>query len=135
MGGCLLIWVVVNFIIMMHQIRKVKSAGLTAQIQCEKCGTIYEVTGKEATRPTMVKYKKSSHTSLKQGVSVNKQNYSEYAKKFHCPGCNKKAYGKVLQYQELQYEGQGETLRELGKGFLRIFVGGGIIFLIMFILF
>ena len=51
MGGCLFLWLVVNFIITLHNVRKAKAAGLTVQVQCEKCGTIYEVTGKEATRP------------------------------------------------------------------------------------
>ena len=58
MGGCLFLWLVVNFIITLHNVRKAKAAGLTVQVQCEKCGTIYEVTGKEATRPAMMKYKK-----------------------------------------------------------------------------
>ena len=47
MGGCLFLWLVVNFIITLHNVRKAKAAGLTVQVQCEKCGTIYEVTGKE----------------------------------------------------------------------------------------
>ena len=127
MGGCLFIWLVVNFIITLHNIRKAKSAGLTAQVQCEKCGTIYEVT---ATRPAMVKYKKSSRTHIKNGAFVNKQNYSHYAKKFHCPCCDKKVYGKVLDIQELQYEGQDNTAKELGKGFLRMVIGCTIILIL-----
>ena len=47
MGGCLFLWLVVNFIITLHNVRIAKAAGLTVQVQCEKCGTIYEVTGKE----------------------------------------------------------------------------------------
>ena len=103
MGGCLFLWLVVNFIITLHNVRIAKAAGLTVQVQCEKCGTIYEVTGKEATRPAMVKYKKSSRTHISNGSFVNTQNYSHYAKKFHCPCCDKKTYGKVLDIQELQY--------------------------------
>ena len=44
MGGCLFLWLVVNFIITLHNVRIAKAAGLTVQVQCEKCGTIYEVT-------------------------------------------------------------------------------------------
>ena len=68
MGGCLFLWLVVNFIITLHNVRKAKAAGLTVQVQCEKCGTIYEVTGKEATRPAMIKYKKSSRTHISNGA-------------------------------------------------------------------
>ena len=71
MGGCLFLWLVVNFIITLHNVRKAKAAGLTVQVQCEKCGTIYEVTGKEATRPAMIKYKKSSRTHISNGAFVN----------------------------------------------------------------
>ena len=141
MGGCLFVWLVVNFIITLHNVRKAKAAGLTVQVQCEKCGTIYEVTGKEldtlvdtawkqATRPAMVKYKKSSRTHISNGAFVNTQNYSHYAKKFHCPCCDKKTYGKVLDIQELQYEGQGSTIKELGKGFLRMVIGCTIILIL-----
>lgn len=76
MGGCLFLWLVVNFIITLHNVRKAKAAGLTVQVQCEKCGTIYEVTGKEATRPAMIKYKKSSRTHISNGTFVNTQNYA-----------------------------------------------------------
>ena len=130
MGGCLFLWLVVNFIITLHNVRIAKAAGLTVQVQCEKCGTIYEVTGKEATRPTMVKYKKSSRTHISNGAFVNTQNYSHYAKKFHCPCCDKKTYGKVLDIQELQYEGQDSTIKELGKGFLRMVIGCTIILIL-----
>ena len=130
MGGCLFVWLVVNFIITLHNVRKAKAAGLTVQVQCEKCGTIYEVTGKEAIRPAMVKYKKSSRTHISNGAFVNTQNYSHYAKKFHCPCCDKKTYGKVLDIQELQYEGQGSTIKELGKGFLRMVIGCTIILIL-----
>ena len=88
MGGCLFLWLVVNFIITLHNVRKAKAAGLTVQVQCEKCGTIYEVTGKEATRPAMIKYKKSSRTHISNGAFVNTQKYSHYAKKFYCPCCD-----------------------------------------------
>ena len=74
MGGCLFLWLVVNFIITLHNVRKAKAAGLTVQVQCEKCGTIYEVTGKEATRPAMVKYKK------KQSYPYIKRCFCKYAK-------------------------------------------------------
>ena len=130
MGGCLFVWLVVNFIITLHNVRKAKAAGLTVQVQCEKCGTIYEVTGKEATRPAMVKYKKSSRTHISNGAFVNTQKYSHYAKKFYCPCCDKKTYGKVLDIQELQYEGQGSTIKELGKGFLRMVIGCTIILIL-----
>ena len=130
MGGCLFLWLVVNFIITLHNVRIAKAAGLTVQVQCEKCGTIYEVTGKEATRPAMVKYKKSSRTHISNGAFVNTQNYSHYAKKFHCPCCDKKTYGKVLDIQELQYEGQDSTIKELGKGFLRMVIGCTIILIL-----
>ena len=39
MGGCLFLWLVVNFIITLHNVRIAKAAGLTIQVQCEKCGT------------------------------------------------------------------------------------------------
>ena len=130
MGGCLFLWLVVNFIITLHNVRIAKAAGLTVQVQCEKCGTIYEVTGKEATRPAMVKYKKSSRTHISNGSFVNTQNYSHYAKKFHCPCCDKKTYGKVLDIQELQYEGQDSSIKELGKGFLRMVIGCTIILIL-----
>lgn len=112
MGGCLFIWLIVNFIITFHNIRNAKSAGLTVQVPCEKCGTIYNVTGKEATRPAMVKYKKSSRTRIRNGAFVNTQNYSHYAKKFHCPCCDKKTYGKVLDIKELQI-GKKQREREV----------------------
>ena len=51
MGGCLFLWLVVNFIITLHNVRKAKAAGLTVQVQCEKCGTIYEVTEKRGNTP------------------------------------------------------------------------------------
>lgn len=130
MGGCLFLWLVVNFIITLHNVRKAKAAGLTVQVQCEKCGTIYEVTGKEATRPAMIKYKKSSRTHISNGAFVNTQKYSHYAKKFYCPCCDKKTYGKVLDIQELQYEGQDSTIKELGKGFLRMVIGCTIILIL-----
>ena len=36
MGGCLFLWLVVNFIITLHNVRIAKAAGLTVQVQCEK---------------------------------------------------------------------------------------------------
>ena len=83
-----------------------------------------------ATRPAIVKYKKSSRTHISNGSFVNTQNYSHYAKKFHCPCCDKKTYGKVLDIQELQYEGQDSTIKELGKGFLRMVIGCTIILIL-----
>ena len=75
----------------------------------------------------MIKYKKSSRTHISNGAFVNTQKYSHYAKKFYCPCCDKKTYGKVLDIQELQYEGQDSTIKELGKGFLRMVIGCTII--------
>ena len=112
------------------ELEHVKLEDEVSDVQCEKCGTIYEVTGKEATRPAMVKYKKSSRTHISNGAFVNTQNYSHYAKKFHCPCCDKKTYGKVLDIQELQYEGQDSTIKELGKGFLRMVIGCTIILIL-----
>ena len=36
MGGCLFLWLVVNFIITLHNVRIAKAAGLTVQVQMRK---------------------------------------------------------------------------------------------------
>lgn len=61
----------------------------------------------------------------------NSPNYSYYAKKFHCPECNKKVYAQVLNINELNEQSRSFVLREGIKCLLVMAIGGGLIMMVM----
>ena len=132
MAAILLFWIIFCVCLMLRRISKVISrSNLKAHVQCEKCGCIFDASLKEATHSPFTKTKSTTKTKIQGGAFVNKPVYSSYAKKFHCPNCGKKTYGRVLNLEEIQDSLRVPRTKEIVKGFAMMLIGGITIVILM----
>ena len=128
MGLVLLAWVVFCGIQFIHHGRDVVAgADFIGHVKCEKCGTEYEVSAEEFTKSYMSKYRSVTRTKIQGGASVNRPQYSYYAKKFQCPCCGKKRYAQVLNINELNQMMTRPVLRAGIRWLILMGIGGVLI--------
>ena len=128
MGSFLLVWLIfcaVQFI--RHSRDVVAGADFVGHVKCEKCGTEYEVSAEEFTKSYMSKYRSVTRTKIQGGASVNRPQYSYYAKKFQCPCCGKKRYAQVLNINELNQMMTRPVLRAGIRWLILMGIGGVLI--------
>lgn len=132
MAAALFFWVIFCVCFMFHRISKaVSRSGVKAHIQCEKCGSTFDVSPKEAMHISMTKTKGTTKTKIQGGGFVNRTVYKSYAKKFYCSRCGKKTFGQVLNLQEIQDSFKDTRFKEIRRTFIMIIVGGLAILLVM----
>lgn len=128
MGLVLLAWVIFCGIQFIHHGRDVVAgADFIGHVKCEKCGTEYEVSAEEFTKSYMSKYRSVTRTKIQGGASVNRPQYSYYAKKFQCPCCGKKRYAQVLNINELNQMMTRPVLRAGIRWLILMGIGGVLI--------
>ena len=143
MGLVLLAWVIFCGIQFIHHGRDVVAgADFIGHVKCEKCGTEYEVSAEEFTKSYMSKYRSVTRTKIQGGASVNRPQYSYYAKKFHsvnrpqysyyakkfqCPCCGKKRYAQVLNINEINQMMTRPVLRAGIRWLILMGIGGVLI--------
>lgn len=102
MAVILLSWLIGNIIYYYRKVTNIfKPDPTPVYIKCEKCGNEYQVSMAEFIKGNMTKKKSCAKTELKGPIAVNAVKMYSFAKKFHCPECNKKRWGQVLNYSEL----------------------------------
>lgn len=102
MAIMLLVWIIFCGIQFLHRSRMIIAAGdFTGHVKCEKCGAVYDVGPEEFAESHIIKSKTVTRTKLKGTALVNKPEYRYFAKKFRCPGCGRRAYGQVLNINEI----------------------------------
>lgn len=127
-GIVLLAWVIFCGIQFIHHGRDVVAgADFIGHVKCEKCGTEYEVSAEEFTKSYMSKYRSVTRTKIQGGASVNRPQYSYYAKKFQCPCCGKKRYAQVLNINELNQMMTRPVLRAGIRWLILMGIGGVLI--------
>lgn len=128
MGLVLLAWVIFCGIQFIHHGRDVVAgADFIGHVKCEKCGTEYEVSAEEFTKSYMSKYRSVTRTKIQGGASVNRPQYSYYAKKFQCPCCGKKRYAQVLNINEINQMMTRPVLRAGIRWLILMGIGGVLI--------
>ena len=128
MGLVLLAWVIFCGIQFIHHGRDVVAgADFIGHVTCEKCGTEYEVSAEEFTKSYMSKYRSVTRTKIQGGASVNRPQYSYYAKKFQCPCCGKKRYAQVLNINEINQMMTRPVLRAGIRWLILMGIGGVLI--------
>lgn len=105
----------------------VASGDFTAHVQCEKCGTKYDVSAAEFSKSFVSKYKRVTRTRIEGGAFVNRPSYSFYAKKFYCPKCGKRRYAQILNVNELNGMMEKPMLRAGMRWLVYMCIGGMII--------
>lgn len=127
-GIVLLAWVIFCGIQFIHHGRDVVAgADFIGHVKCEKCGTEYEVSAEEFTKSYMSKYRSVTRTKIQGGASVNRPQYSYYAKKFQCPCCGKKRYAQVLNINEINQMMTRPVLRAGIRWLILMGIGGVLI--------
>ena len=128
MGLVLLAWVIFCGIQFIHHGRDVVAgADFIGHVKCEKCGTEYEVSAEEFTKSYMSKYRSVTRTKIQGGASVNRPQYSYYAKKIQCPCCGKKRYAQVLNINEINQMMTRPVLRAGIRWLILMGIGGVLI--------
>ena len=128
MGLVLLAWVIFCGIQFIHHGRDVVAgADFIGHVKCEKCGTEYEVSAEEFTKSYMSKYRSVTRTKIQGGASVNRPQYSYYAKKFQCPCFGKKRYAQVLNINEINQMMTRPVLRAGIRWLILMGIGGVLI--------
>ena len=128
MSALLLGWVIFCGIqFFRHSKELIVYADFIGHVKCEKCGTEYEVSAEEFTKSYMSKYRSVTRTKIQGGASVNRPQYSYYAKKFQCPCCGKKRYAQVLNINELNQMITGPVLRVGIRWLILMGIGGVLI--------
>lgn len=105
----------------------VASGDFKAHVQCEKCGTKYDVSAAEFSKSFVSKYKRVTRTRIEGGAFVNRPRYSFYAKKFYCPKCGKRRYAQILNVNELNGMMEKPMLRAGMRWLVYMCIGGMII--------
>ena len=128
MGLVLLAWVIFCGIQFIHHGRDVVAgADFIGHVKCEKCGTEYEVSAEEFTQSYMSKSRSVTRTKIQGGASVNRPQYSYYAKKIQCPCCGKKRYAQVLNINEINQMMTRPVLRAGIRWLILMGIGGVLI--------
>lgn len=132
MAALLLFWVIFCVCFMLRRILKdAARADMKAQVQCESCGSTFEVPWKEAVHISMTKTRSTTKTKVQDGALVSKPVYSSYAKKFYCADCEKKTFGQVLNLEEMQESIRSFIRKEACRGLVRMVAGGLAILIVM----
>ena len=132
MGAAMLIWVIFCVFFMLHRILKsAMRSEFKARVQCEKCGTVFDASAKEAMRISMTKTKSTTITRVQGAALVNRPDYISYAKKFYCKNCGKKTFGQVLNLEEIRTGLKAPVTREALKGLAMMIIGGLAIIIVM----
>ncbi len=134
MGVVLMAWVIFCGICFIRHSRDViVSNDFVAHVQCETCGTYYDVDASEFTKSHFSKHRSATKTKAEKGTLVNRPHYSYYAKKFHCPKCEKKQYAQVLNVNEINRMTEKFMLRSGLRWLMIMAIGGTIILAVAFI--
>lgn len=95
-------WMIFCAIQFIRRARTIVATGdFTGHVKCEKCGTVYDVSPEKFTESCVVKSKTVTKTKRRGPALVNRPEYRYFAKKFHCPGCGRRAYGQVININEI----------------------------------
>lgn len=128
MGVLLIGWVIFCGIQFIRYSRNlVAGSGFIGHVECEKCGHRYDVSAAEFTESCVSKSRSVSKTRRKGMILVKRPEYSYFAKKFYCPNCGKKRYGKVLNINEIQDATLRPSLKAGARWLIIMCVGGLII--------
>lgn len=128
MGIALFFWVLFCAIQLVRQSKKITvTSDFTAHVRCEKCNFEYDVNTADFNKSYRTKYVKSTKSEVSNGMIINVPHYSYYAKKLVCPCCNKKAYAKVLNIDEIQQKTRKPVAINCLKWMIVMFVGGMLI--------
>lgn len=131
MSIILLVWVIFCGIQFVRQSKRiVAESDFTAHVKCENCNYEYDVNAENFNRISTAKYVKKTNPQFIKGMVVKIPQYSYYARKFQCPNCNKKAYGNVLNINEIhQISRKPVTIHSL-KWLFMMFIGGAVILIL-----
>lgn len=128
MGVVLMAWVIFCGICFIRHSRDVVvSNDFVAHVQCEACGTHYDVDASEFTKSYFSKHRSVTKTKVEKGALVNRPHYSYYAKKFHCPKWGKKQYAQVLNVNEINRMTEKFMLRSGLRWLIIMAIGGAVI--------
>lgn len=128
MGVVLMAWVIFCGICFIRHSRDViVSNDFVAHVQCETCGTYYDVDASEFTKSHFSKHRSVTKTKVEKGALVNRPHYNYYAKKLHCPKCEKKQYAQVLNVNEINRMTEKFMLRSGLRWLIIMAIGGAMI--------
>lgn len=132
MLGCVLVWVIFCCILLIRNSKHlVVDENFIANVVCEKCNTPYTVNAEDFMKSKFVKYKKTAKTK-RDGIAEKKEvNYISYGKRFDCPCCGSKRFGRVENINELN---RAATPVVTGLAFKCLFymVLGGFVIILIF---
>lgn len=128
MGVVLMVWVIFcGICFIRHGKDVIVSQDFVAHVQCETCGTHYDVDTSEFTKTHFSKHRSVTKTKVEKGALVNRPHYNYYAKKLHCPKCGKKQYAQVLNVNEINRMTEKFMLRSGLRWLIIMAIGGAMI--------
>lgn len=131
MALVLLAWCVFCSVMFYRNCRnKVAEGDFPVHVKCEKCGGDYQITPEEFSRSHIVKSVSRTRTKVRGAALVNSPEYSYFAKKFRCPHCGKKAYGKIENIDEFRNLTE-KTAVSYGVRWLVAMAAGGIVIMLI----
>lgn len=132
MGVLLLSWIMgVAIYFLVTENKKLKKGDFIFQVECEKCGTIYNATCNQVVGVGMSKQRSVSKTKVDGPVLSNTPNYHYYSKKVQCPHCQKKEFGQILNINEYQNNTKSIVMKDGVRAFILMGVGGFMILCLM----
>lgn len=96
------------------------------KVKCSECGCEHDITIDALTTVSFTKMKYSSKKINGRKIT----NYKYYGKRMMCPGCDKKTYNEVLDYNSYKNSNLVIVLPIVGKYFIVLFIGGCIFIII-----
>lgn len=129
----LILWVIINFYLCIKKsqqaiIEKKKNVNLI--VKCEKCGTEHNASMEEFFSTLLSKSKTIKLAVKVAGVGEKFERVNYFAKKFECPKCKKKTWSEIKNYNEVASNNNEIILPVILKYFIRMVIGGFIIFLL-----
>ena len=131
MLGCVLVWVIFCCILFVRNYKcLVVYENFIANVICEKCNTHYSVNAEDFMKSKFVKYKKTAKKK-RDGIAGKKDvHYISYCKRFDCPCCEKKRFGRVENINELNRTAAPMVTGLAFKCLIYMVLGGFVIMLI-----
>lgn len=130
----LFLWLIVNTVYAFKQAQnKIIDANQSTKliVKCEKCLNEHNASIQDFFSTTISRSKRITASASAGVFGVTGTHYAYYAKKFHCPICNRKTWSEVKNYHDLTMHHTDLILPVVVAYFVRLLAGGFIIKLLV----